>query len=377
MLASSDLAGGPLLRLRAGAGAAAAAPPRGDERFAAALAAAGRRVTARYAPAAAAAPRPAGACFRAPPGAPRIAVVGFMKDEAHILREWLSHYLWQGADAVLLLDNGSTDAWREVVAGFPARRVEALPAPKRHRQEAQYNELARPWLLERRIDVVIVVDLDEFLFSRDERSLQEVLLEFFFSSADGGAAATAAAAEPRDAAAIFVPWSKFGSSGFVEQPPTVREHFLWAQRFPPARGAAPHNGKTVALVRSLARIGIHRHALDAGSALVAAGDRFEGEAFAAGFDARAGARPERAGPPLQLNHYAIQSWRFFEAVKMTRGAADVREHERVRDRAYFDRYDVREAEDVSLRDYVAAARRGGSRHPFRCAVEADPELRLE
>ena len=303
--------------------------------------------------------RTPGTCWRAPAGAPRIAVVGFMKDEAHVLREWLEHYFWQGVDAVLLLDNGSTDAWREIARDFP--RTASLAAPRRHAQEAQYNSLAVPWLYENDIAVVVVVDLDEFLFSRDERSLQEVLLEFFFGDAEA----------ETGAGALFVPWVDFGSSGHSTQPPTVREHFTWRSNASLVRDFID-NGKGIARVSMLTRLGIHRQKLGAGATTLT-GDRFVGEHIPPAFsrdDALYGPLASdlgRAGPPLQLNHYPIQSWAFFERVKMQRGAADVAQSENVRDRAYFERYDFREVEDTALRDFVTRARaNAGTRHDFRC-----------
>jgi hypothetical protein len=331
----------------------------------------GRTYLERYAPSAAAQRRAAGECFRAPPGAPRIAVVGFMKDEAHILREWLAHYFWQGVDAVLLLDNGSADAWRDVAREFP--RTHSLLAPRRHKQEEQYNSIATAWLFDNEIAVAIVVDLDEFLFSRDERSLQEVLLEFFFDE-EGRA--------EQDTAALFVPWTIFGSSGLKEQPPNVREHFTWRHNESDSRrGGMPgfiNNGKTVSRVSMLDSIKIHRSFTSIGATAVA-GDRFEGEqfpgSFAPGEDAKYGPPSllRRAGPPLQLNHYPVQSWQFFEAVKMKRGAADDQQNEWIRDRNYFIRYDFHEREDTALRDYVRRARaNGGTRHDFRCRREEEP-----
>jgi hypothetical protein len=60
---------------------------------------------------------------------------------------------------------------------------------------------------------------------------------------------------------------------------------------------------------------------------------------------------------LQLNHYPIQSQSFFERIKMTRGAADTPEHESVRDRAYFEKYDFKDYEDFALRDLLVNDRR--------------------
>ena len=354
----------------------------GAERFAEQLRAAGREVIAPFSQPAAMAfalERPAGSCFEPPPDAPRVAVVGFMKNEAHVLREWLEHYFWQGADAVLLMDNGSTDDVASILNDFP--RVEVISAPRRHSQERQYNEIAAPWLRLNNISVVIVVDLDEFLFSRDERSLQEVLLEFFFDP-DRSEQAANAGGEP-DAAAVFIHWSIFGSSGHENQPPTVREHFTWRNNATRALDWDFRNGKSVARVDMLKEIGIHRHTVEVGQTYVA-GDRFSGEGLALCFepkyDLKYGGKAALrwlGGPPLQLNHYPVQSRAFFEEVKMKRGAADVKENEKVRDLNYFRKYDFHESEDDLLKDYVAAARRGESRHPFFCATRADPALKLK
>ena len=340
--------------------AAASSAASATEFFASAAAAdvgAGCVYLARFARSA----RAPGTCWRAPAGAPLIAVIGFMKNEAHVLREWLEHYFWQGVDAVLLLDNGSSEgeAWREAARGFP--RAESIAAPRRHAQEAQYNELAVPWLYERGIALAVVVDLDEFLFSRDERSLQEVLLEFFFGDAEA----------EEGTGALFVPWVDFGSSGHRVQPPTVREHFTWRSNASIARDFLD-NGKSIGRVSMLTTLGIHLQYLGMGTTFVA-GDRFVGEHLSPTLirsDMQFG--PTRtdlgqAGPPLQLNHYTVQSWEFFESVKMRRGAADVADSENVRDRAYFEKYDFREVEDTALRDFVARARaNAGTLHDFKC-----------
>ena len=42
---------------------------------------------------------------------------------------------------------------------------------------------------------------------------------------------------------------------------------------------------------------------------------------------------------LHLNHYAIQSLNFFKAVKMTRGSANTKLFDKVRDLKYFKQYD--------------------------------------
>ena len=76
-------------------------------------------------------------------------------------------------------------------------------------------------------------------------SASQVLLEFFFGDADAES----------ETGALFVPWSSFGSSGHVEQPPNVREHFSWRHNdTEERRGGKPDfidNGKTICRVSML------------------------------------------------------------------------------------------------------------------------------
>jgi hypothetical protein len=55
-----------------------------------------------------------------------------------------------------------------------------------------------------------------------------------------------------------------------------------------------------------------------------------------------------------LNHYAIQSLDWFKAVKMTRGAADSANYDKIRDLTYFKRYDApATVVDTELKDMKA------------------------
>jgi hypothetical protein len=51
---------------------------------------------------------------------------------------------------------------------------------------------------------------------------------------------------------------------------------------------------------------------------------------------------------LHLNHYAIQSLKWFMDVKATRGAADVATSENVRNKEYFNEYNFNDMDDNEL-----------------------------
>jgi hypothetical protein len=239
-----------------------------------------------------------------------VCVLAIFKSEALNLREWVSHYRWQGVDAMLLLDNGSEDAWRAELVGFEDF-VTVLDAPRRHAQVDSYNELGRPWLAARGCAVVGVLDLDEFAFADAPGATL------------AGAVADAFAAAPR-LAQVSCKWAMFGSSGLEKHPAGhVRESFTW-------RAREPHVlTKSFVRLSALRRLGVHAHETAWGGL---------GE----------------CPTGVRLNHYAIQSAEYFSRVKLLRGDVAAPALDAVRDNAYFRSYDFREVEDFTLRDLVEA-----------------------
>lgn len=237
------------------------------------------------------------------------------------MREWLSHYKWQGVDSVLLLDNNSTDGWREQFKGFESF-AEVVPVAKDNAQTEHYNTVGKPWLAKNNIDIVCVVDLDEFVFGTDGKSLKQHVETLF---QDDGLSTVCMTMRP------------FGSSGHEKQPPSIRTGFTW--RKSDLSGLAT---KCVSRVRDLVEIRIHEH-LVKGKSL-------------------------RDPPGLQLNHYVIQSKEFFQKVKMSRGDGQHVENNRGRDMKYFAKHDFYDVEDTVLKNQVLALpQQGGRRRKTRRA----------
>jgi hypothetical protein len=292
--------------------------------------------------------------------------VGIFKDEARGLREWVEHYAWQGADAILLLDNGSRDDWRAALRGLAARlggagvELAVLSAPARHAQERHYNELALPWLEARGVEFAAVVDIDEFLFVGEDGG----------GGVGGGAtlksaalAAFAAGAGGAQAAQLTCPFHHFGSGGFEKQPRSVRACFT--QRS--ASTSAPAHGKSVVRLADLEKFRIHVHEV-AGAGAGANSSVGGGAASAAGAaDTDAGPPPGACPRGLLLFHYKTQSREYWREVKMPRGDASALHYEAARDWGFFERDDrAGNAErDSRLRDAVLA--RGGAA-PADCDV---------
>lgn len=252
--------------------------------------------------------------------APPIAVLGIFKNEAPNMREWIEHYVEQGVDYFLLLDNNSTDSYREELEGLEDI-VSVIPAPLKHGQEIMYNTLAVPWFRDRGINLVLPVDFDEYAFSSiPEKTLADITWGIFNKSDDNMISS------------VNIPWSMFGSSGHDEQPLSVREGFTKRLAGIPFGGL----GKSIGKLSGLTRLKIHGHDSDNGVRVDSPFTQMLG---------------------FQVNHYAIQSKKWYAATKMTRGDASYAELENKATWAYFERYDYKDSEDFSLKEQVKARRK--------------------
>ena len=244
-------------------------------------------------------------------GALNFGLLAMFKNEAMGIREWIEHYLWQGVDTILLLDNNSTDDWKSKIVGLEDR-VTVIPAPAKHAQNPQYNSIGIPWMKERNVDVLAILDLDEFMFGADGVSLRKHVEGIFGST--------------NRPSRIFCKWKVFGSSGLDRQPASIRKSFTWRQDKTPDYA----NVKSISWLADIPDGGADLHA------------------------SHVTGRVEECPPTIQLNHYAIQSRQYFEEIKMTRGAADSEIHEHVRTWQYFKDYDHHEVEDTTLKELVEA-----------------------
>ena len=242
----------------------------------------------------------------------KFAVMAIFKNEAMGIREWIQHYQWQGVDEILLLNNGSTDNWKEKIQGL--KNLTVLDAPKPHAQLENYNKIGIPWLKSNGVDVVAVLDLDEYMFGKDGKILGEHIQEAFNGS---------------ESPSIFTcPWTMFGSSGLDKQPESIRKEFIWRKKHIPFlyREFCIQLKKSVFLLKDLEELDVHIPVVVGNSIACPKG--------------------------IQLNHYAIQSKEYYEKVKMSRGDVKSAVYQNVRDWKYFEKYDFNDEKDTQLRDLL-------------------------
>lgn len=137
-------------------------------------------------------------------------VASVFKNESWILKEWIEHYKFHGADHIYLVDDYSTDDYLPIVqpyidSGFVTLYHNDIKEYYLNRQVDVNNKFFKPILIE--TQWLSQVDLDEFLYSPKEIDIKQILQKY------------------TKYAAIISNWVYFGSNGLKKQPKYVVEGF--------------------------------------------------------------------------------------------------------------------------------------------------------
>ena len=259
----------------------------------------------------------------------QLLVLALFKNESHVLAEWVEHYLAEGAAAIHLINNNSTDDFLSPLQDFIGAGVVTLHHDSRqHCQRQIYNEHLQH--LRSQCRWLLVCDLDEFIYARGPGMRISDVLK----------------AQPMDVSCIHLPWKMFGSSGHQSQPKSVRSGFVSR-----AKADAPHPcktaeggipGKTIARASRIRSLDVHTCNLSWGRRILPNGEPAARGSFQDISEAAL------ATHPLHLNHYAIQSLDIFTRVKMARGDVNSSDYAHARDMDYFRSYDTNHVFDAEL-----------------------------
>lgn len=242
----------------------------------------------------------------------RLGVLAIMKNESHLIEEWIEHNLWIGADRIFLIDNGSTDDTIARLKPWLDRgQVELVVYPEQHRQVQHYWTAINEFRLAERCEWLLNCDIDEFFFCKSGESLADfVTRQTRFD-------------------VIYVNGAIFGTSGHASQPASVRAELT--MRTP----------RLSRFTKCIFRPSVPTKASDLDVHFIWNTPR--GRSLIANRD-------------LQFNHYVTQSRHYWFDVKMQRG--DVR-YSKVNLDAWAKRYQLIEATSTErstrLRDLLAQA----------------------
>ena len=259
-------------------------------------------------------------------------VLAIFKNESHILNEWITHYLNEGADHIILGDNNSNDSWQTSIEPrfVGDSRIRFVEVPGEEQQDNFYNayikDVTTEWTL--------IVDLDEFIYSRNEYKTTKDYLD----------------SVPDTVSLVCVPWKLFGSlnpdGSFIEkQPPSVINGFLCHKCYDEIGEFKQVNGMEVkSFVRTIKATTVHIHTASRtdGDAIRPNGRIINGDPHLTG------STIEFTQDNLACNHYITQSLDWFDNVKSKRGLADISGV--YRDQKYFDGHGLGTTVCTELRD---------------------------
>lgn len=256
-----------------------------------------------------------------------LTVAGIFKNEGHVIKEWVQHYLNEGADHFLLIDNGSTDDYKKEIQEYIDQKIiTIIHDDTKWAQIELYNKYF-PTLVSQS-QWVLICDLDEFVYARRGYSTIPQFLQGL----------------PEKVGVVRIPWKVFGSAGHIKQPDSLITSFLKRAEQKGKKPWMPNRKETQSKViikpEYVSRYHIHFCYLNGKCSVISADGkrlRYKSDNEKKHFQPISEKVLDNAY--LHLNHYALQSQDWFLNVKCKRGAADTQAHNEIRNQSYFEEYD--------------------------------------
>ena len=261
----------------------------------------------------------------------KICIVSVFKNESHSLKEWLDHYIKEGVDIFFLTDNGSTDEYHTILQPYiQSGHVILNINPKKYAQTEHLNYYLKDV---KKMDWVIVVDLDEFIYARRGFTTIKDYLKTL----------------PSDVHKINIPWKLFGSSGLKKQPTSLIQNFIHRRKYPTN---ACHTcsdmlvgKKSIIRGNYLTRLELHNSITEKSYTITPDNaDIYTSDFF------QECTEDLLKNSFLHLNHYRIQSWEWFKQHKMNRSDAHTKKYDNIRNKKYFDFFDYKDRIDTELKN---------------------------
>jgi len=222
-----------------------------------------------------------------------LSVMAIFKNESLNLKIWINHYIWQGVDHFFLIDNDSSDNPKSILEPYiNSRKVTYFFRPAPHQQLDHYRSVYKFANIPSKTKWLIIADLDEFFYGLKNKISRIVPLF-------------------QNVRVLYCNWIMFGSDGLINHPADIRTAIT-------KRDQGFHtNTKYIFKTKYILAHQLFIHHIDVGSKKYLT---------------------QTINHLIHLNHYPIQSWEFFEKVKMTRGDVNTKSSDTIRNKKYFVEY---------------------------------------
>lgn len=236
-------------------------------------------------------------------------VCAIFKNEAHILEEWITHYLYHGVDHIYLVNDFSSDKYQSIIDKFSDKVTlfhNDIVVKTCGRQAMIQMKYFAPII--HKAKWAAILDLDEFLYSPEEIDIKKIIRRY------------------ENYSQIVVNWVLFGSNYHLYQPRGVVSGFTRRPRI-----ISDPSYKSILRTDSFINFdGVHKFPIRGETVWLRTS--------------------ETNSAPLLINHYMIQSQQFYLEIKQTRGDCDnwFDTHNLTRNKEMFDRFDINDVEDLRL-----------------------------
>lgn len=240
-----------------------------------------------------------------------LSILSIFKNETMNLKNWLEHYLWQGAEHFYLIDNGSSDDPLSILQDYIDKGIVSyFYLPEKHKQIEYYGYVFNSEKISEKTYWLAICDLDEFFYGVDKKLTTK--LKSLYNYFDY----------------ILCNWKMFGSDGLINHPDDIRTAITHGKKDYYAETKYIFKPK---LIKDGSNIHIHN---------------LINIPYVKKYRIRI------ANQLIKLNHYPIQSMEYFTKIKMTRGDVNSSNSENYRDLNYFYKYDYNEICDETLKNII-------------------------
>ena len=249
--------------------------------------------------------------------------IGVMfKNEAHIVDEWVKHYLRIGADHLYMINHWSNDNYMDILSSYINEKKVTLfnskHEMKKYGQINAYNKLITPHVKEN--NWFAFLDMDEFLYSRKNNSVINILNNSKYD-------------------AYSVPWINFGSNNLGNTPKSAIKSFTRRADYDSPNNVLPslRQFKTVFNTDTFNKV-VELHSVDKFSKrheVVKSSQLYS-------FDENHIAKID-----LAINHYSVQAQNWYHTIKSRKLAGNSAMNKY--DNRYYNSMNTNQIEDYVLK----------------------------
>jgi hypothetical protein len=254
-----------------------------------------------------------------------LSIGAIFKNESCGLEEWILNHLNEGVEHFYLINNGSTDNFMPIIKKYN-EYITLYNDDTKHSQIYLYNKYFMP--IKKFSKWMMIIDLDEFVYSRKNYNK----ITDYLKNVN------------KNISKIALFWKMYGSSGYIDQPDSIIHSFV-------NRSNILNIGmwtKQIVRTSQVKMFKVHNHLVYNEIMYIGSNNKIVKIRNKQKYLSENDSMTCLSNLELHLNHYCIQSYKWFKNVKMTRGDVIYDTHDNFRNDEYFRNNDTNDVFDNEL-----------------------------